>query len=453
LRDGLSLIIHDRAGEYADIFTRLIAGGAVRRRAPAHPRLSILGPLEARLQFADLVILAGLNEGVWPRDAAVDPFLSRGMRKNLGLPSPERRIGLAAHDFAQLAAAPEVVLTRSCRVGGKPSKPSRWIVRLKNILRGADIEKDVDISAISEALAALLDKPEPVAAITAPQPRPPLSARPDQLSVTRIETLMRDPYSIYARYVLGLRKWDPLGEDFDIRQVGNLFHKVFEEYAEAPTPASLGEKLDRLETIFDAHAPNYGFEPRHEPFWRARAREAFGAFVTWDDARRTVGAPVVLEKTGKHTFDVDGRPFTLTAKADRIDALKAGGAFIVDYKTGALPTLKQMPKFSPQLPLTGMIVEAGGFEDCAATAVGGFEYVRFIGGDGKPTGADGADASALIAETREGLTNVLRHFNNPASAYPSQPRPQYENRFGDYDHLARRRERGAQGSDDGGGDA
>ena len=458
LRPGLALIVHDEAAEYADIFARLISGGAVRRRAPAHPRISILGPLEARLQSADLVILGGLNEGVWPRDAAIDPFLSRPMRKELGLPSPERRIGLAAHDFAQLAAAPDVVLTRSARSAGKPTKPSRWIVRLKNILKGADLLGLVEESAEAEALAVLLDKPHAVAAAAAPRPKPPVEARPKSFSVTQIGTLLRDPYAIYASKILGLRKLDPLGEAFDQRYLGILFHKVLEDYVAEPQLKSEDERVRRLAELYEHHAADHGLGAAHDRFWRARATEAFRFLAEWDGARRLIGEPVVIEGDGAASLDLDGESFTLTARADRIDKLADGAAFIIDYKTGAPPSLDQVKtSFSPQLPLTGLIVEIGGFAEFGAAPVAGFEYVRVISRkeNEKFAGADGGDAKQFIDDARDGLEDILRHFADGDQPYLSQPRPQFMNEFGDYDHLARRKERNAQGADGGadGGDA
>ncbi|WP_428407085.1 double-strand break repair protein AddB [Hyphococcus sp.] len=452
LRPGLALIVHDEAGEYADIFARLIAGGAVRRRAPAHPRLSILGPLEARLQSADLVIMGGLNEGVWPRDAAIDPFLSRPMRDKLGLPSPERRIGLAAHDFAQLAAAPEVVLTRSARAAGKPTKPSRWIVRLKNILKGAEVLELVEQSDAMAAIAAMLDAPRAVKAAAAPQPKPPVEARPDALSVTQIGTLLRDPYAIYASKILRLKKLDPLGEGFDQRYLGILFHKVLEDYVAEPLAASDEERIARLAALYETHAAEHGLGPAHEGFWRARAEEAFRYLSEWDAGRRKSGAPAVIEGEGQTSFAIDGRDFTLTARADRIDRLESGAAFIIDYKTGAPPSLEQIKTFSPQLPLTGLIVEAGGFSEFGETPVAGFEYVRVIsrGASEKFAGAEGDDARKHIDDAKKGLLKILSHFADASQAYPSQPRPQFMNDYGDYDHLARRAERNAQGEGSGG---
>ncbi|MCB2098776.1 MAG: double-strand break repair protein AddB, partial [Parvularculaceae bacterium] len=191
---------------YADVFSALIAGAAVRRPSAAHPRLAIFGPLEARLQCADRIILGGLNEGVWPQDAASDPFLSRRMRKDLGLPSPERRIGLSAHDFEGLAAQGEVFLTRSKRADGKPANPSRWIVRLKNILTGAGALGAVDRTPMLQAIAKKLDAAQTVARIDRPRPKAGPGRRPERVSVTQIEKWLRDPYSLYARYLLGLRK-------------------------------------------------------------------------------------------------------------------------------------------------------------------------------------------------------------------------------------------------------
>ena len=96
--------------QFADLVEGLLAAETVRAGGATHPRLRILGVLEARLIHADRLILGGLEEGVWPQAAPIDPFLSRPMREAQGLSSPERRIGLSAHDFAQAAAAGDLIL-------------------------------------------------------------------------------------------------------------------------------------------------------------------------------------------------------------------------------------------------------------------------------------------------------------------------------------------------------
>ncbi|WP_425410331.1 double-strand break repair protein AddB [Hyphococcus sp.] len=455
IEPSLSLIVQDRAEEYADIFTRLIAGGIVRRRMPAHPRIAILGPLEARMQTADVVILGGLNEGVWPHDAVTDPFLSRPMREKLGLPSPERRIGLAAHDFAQLTSMGDVLLTRSTRAAGKPTKPSRWIIRLKNILEGAEAAENVYQARYWEGLADSLDRPQPATRIAAPFPTPPVAARPQSLSVTQIETLLRDPYALYASKVLRLDPLDPLGEAFGPRYLGNLFHLILELFAREHGGDGAANFQTRLRELFNKHASDFGLDATALRFRIRQIDAAFDRLEDWFAERAALGVPAVLEGKGAWIFALDDKQFRLSARADRIDVLTEGGAYIIDYKTGAPPSLEQQKAmFSPQLPLTGLIVEKGGFGDIGAARVAGFEFLRVLGGrtqKDRTANLTGDEARRLMDETRDGLFSILRHFADPAAGYPSQPRPQYANRFGAYDHLARRREREAHG-DDGAGD-
>lgn len=432
--------------DYPQIFNQLIANIAVRRNRPAHPRISILGPLEARLQTADVIILGGLNEGVWPRDAAIDPFLSRQMRSLLGLPSPERRIGLAAHDFAQLSAAGSVMLTRATKTGGKPSTPSRWIVRLKNILRAANLLDRIDQREKYNSLSARLDAVE-INVIEAPAPSPPVSARPTEFYVTRIEKLMRDPYAIYARDILKLRKVDDLNEPLNNRHIGNLFHNIYETYVcNAPTGGE-EEQFVELMRLYDAKSSAFGLTPAHQIFWRERAQEAFSWFAVWHRERLQEGAPAIIEGAGHWKLEEGTRSFTLSAKSDRIDILSDGRVAIYDYKTGTPPSSKQQATFSLQLPLTALIASHGGFEQLGNVVVAKFSYVKVLnrkGGKSDASGAEGAECVQLSKDAEKGLREVLAHFNDPGASYPSQPRAQFVDDYGDYDHLARRRERHAQ---------
>lgn len=438
------------AGEYPQIFAQLVAGKAVRRAGEAHPRLAILGPLEARLQSADLVILGGLNEGVWPGEPGADPFLSRQMRRQAGLPSPERRIGLAAHDFAQAAAAPEVVLTRARMSGGSPARPSRWIVRLRNILAGAGAATTADGTTPLADWAALLDRPDAVAPATAPRPTPPAAVRPRRLSVTGLETLMRDPYAIYGRYILGLKPLGRIGEPIDRRHFGLLLHAVFEDFvAGGADPADPGARA-RLQSVFDRHAARIGFGRALGALWAARLAEALDWFLAFDRDRRRLGAARVVEGAGAAPFAFEGGPFTLSARADRIDILASGGAEIFDYKSGAPPTLKQVKAdFSPQLPLTALIVEAGGFAEIGAPAVESFTYLKALGrkGEGGDVGAQGPEARAMIDAAQKGFRALIDLFDDPDTPYLSQPRPQYAKQYAEFDHLARRREWAAEAED------
>ncbi len=431
---------------YGEAFAALIASLTIRAHAPHGARAAILGPLEARLQSADHVILGGLNEGVWPSLETGDPFLSRPMRANLGLPSPERRIGLAAHDFYMLAAAPRVTLTRSNRSEGEPGRPSRWIVRLRNILEGAESDGSeeatviagLDVSARLAHWGAQIDAPIRTHRIARPEPRPPAADRPQKLSVTRIEKLLRDPYAVWARDILKLYRLDAPGRPFDRAGVGMLLHWILAEASakEAATP-------ERLAALFSRYRSAYGISPAFASLADRRFREAFEWFAAFDAERRMIGAPVVIE--GEGAMEIAGlpHPFTLTARADRIDRLHDGSLAAFDYKSGKAPSFKQSRTFNPQLALTALIAEAGGFEGVAAAPVSLLAYLKIIGRQSDKTNdaiVGGADARALIDEARERLHSLLTVFADADTPYLPQPRPEFIDEYGDYDLLSRRRE-------------
>jgi ATP-dependent helicase/nuclease subunit B len=116
--------------DYVELFAAILSGRIVRQDPQPGAAVRIFGPLEARLTDNDRVVLGGLVEGTWPPESNSDAWLSRPMRLVLGLDLPERRIGLSAHDFAQLFNAREVFLTRAAKIDGAPSMPSRFIQRL-----------------------------------------------------------------------------------------------------------------------------------------------------------------------------------------------------------------------------------------------------------------------------------------------------------------------------------
>lgn len=454
LRATAAVLGDERPEAYPRLFEEMIADVPVRRRRAVHPRLQILGPLEARLQSADLVVLGGLNEGVWPAEPSIDPFLSRRMRKEAGLPSPERRIGLAAHDFATLAAASSAAMTRAKKSGGAPARPSRWLVRLKNILAGAGALGAVDRSRAYQSFAAALDAPAGFAPAARPEPRPPTAARPRRLPVTEFETLIRDPYAVYARRVLGLRPLDDAGLDVGRRELGTLLHAAFEAFVRTGGDPTAPDARARLESALLAHAARLGFARADLALWRERFSAALQWFLDFDAGRRAAGAPVIVEEEGQTALAGARSPFVIYARADRIDLESDGDAAIFDYKSGVAPTLDQVKaRFSPQLPLTALIVEAGGFERLGARRVKAFAYLKSLnrkGGSGQDAGAEGDDARRLIDEAGRGAAALADHYDDPDTPYLSQPRPQFLKDFARFDVLARRREwAAAAGEDDG----
>lgn len=438
--------------DYAAVIETMLAGGVVRPRFGLHPRLHILGLLEARLQQFDVMVLGGLNEGTWPPAPPADPWLSRPMRQQFGLPSPERQIGLTAHDFAQAAGAERVVMTRSQRVEGTPAVPSRWLLRLDTVLDKAGRLTDLTAGALGWlALQRVLDWPERVRPCTAPAPTPPVKARPRRLSVTQVETWMRDPYAIYARHILGLEALEPLDADPGAADRGQVLHAALDafvrDYPDRLPPDARAQLLARGREAFGPLLE----QPAVYAFWWPRFEKVADWFLAVEAERRQTVKPLATEVRGQIDLPGPAGPFVLHAKADRVDRLPEGGLVLVDYKTGSPPSAKDVRLGkSPQLPLEGLIAEAGGFQGVPAGAAGRLEFWQLSGGD--PAGEIKEikeDTATLVAEARDGLLDLVARFDDPATPYFSQPRASWAPRYTDYAHLARVAEWSAGGGEEG----
>ncbi len=438
------------ATEYPALLDALMSARAVRPRFGLHPRLFILGPMEARLQHLDLTILGGLNEGTWPSTPAADPWMSRPMRRDFGLPSPERLVGMSAHDFAHACGAPEVVLSRAKRVDGTPTVPSRWLLRLETVLKAMGLHGVIEErGACWLAWARGLDEPDRVRPVAAPEPRPPLAARPRKLSVTAVESWMRDPYAIYARFVLRLNKLDDIAADPGAADRGQIIHDTLDAFLrEFPGPLPPDAVPRLLELGRDRFGPLLRSHPDVWAFWWPRFERVADWFVALERQRRPRLRTLATEVSGTLSLLGPGGAFTLTAKADRIDR-GPDGLVVIDYKTGTPPSTREIELgFAPQLPLEAAIAEAGGFAGIEAGGVAELAFWRLAGGD--PAGEEKpvkGDPATLAAEARAGLEELIRRFDDPSTPYRSCPRPSMAPRYTDYAHLARIQEWSAGGGD------
>jgi ATP-dependent helicase/nuclease subunit B len=431
--------------EYPALFEALLAGPVVRPRYGRHPRLAIWGLLEARLQQADLMILGGLNEGVWPPRTETDPFLSRPMRAALGLPSPEQRVGQAAHDFAQALGAREAVLTRAARIEGAPTVPSRWLLRLETVLRAAGLERALEAATEPLRWQARLDDPGKPHPAKPPAPCPAVALRPRQLSVTQIETLIRDPYSVYARTILRLKRLEDIDAAPDAADRGTFIHHALDRFLrDCPGPLA-DDALALLLALGRADFFQTFDRPELKAFWWPRFERVARWFVRVETARRGAIAETRTEIGGRLTIAAPAGLFLLTAKADRIDRRRDGGVAIVDYKTGGLPQRNEWESgFAPQLPLEAAIAETGGFDGVPPVAVTALEYWRMSGnnppGEIKALADDASSLRKLIDAALPGLETLVGAYDDPAMPYRAVPRAERAPRFNDYAHLSRFKE-------------
>jgi ATP-dependent helicase/nuclease subunit B len=452
------------AARYTALLEALFAGRTVRPRYGSHPRLAILGPLEARLQRYDVMILGGLNEGTWPPVVAADPWMSRPMRADFGLPQPERRTGLSAHDFTQALGAGEVYLTRSLRIDGSPTVPARWLTRLEFAAQALGLAPEEMAARGDKWLAWHRDlavlPPEGVeipapADRGRPRPTPRVDARPRKLSVTEIETWMRDPYAIYARHILKLRALPPLDQAPDAADYGSRIHRVLDRFLGQCPPGPLPDDAlaQLVATGAEMLAPVRAL-PAVWTFWWPRFQRIAAWFIETETARRAGVAGTYTEVAGKLELTSPQGAFELTARADRVDRLSDGRLAIIDFKTGAVPRAAEVVAgFAPQLPLEAAIAAAGGFENVPLGPVADLEYWRLSGGRvvGAVSPVGGDNPGELAARARAGLVHLIETFDDPATPYESRPRANWAPRYSDYEHLARVKEWSAPGADGGDG--
>ena len=433
------------AAEYRDLFKSLLNKGEVREAVQAHPNILIWGTLEARVQGADLVILGGLNDAIWPKLPEPDPWLNRQMRKSAGLLLPERQIGLSAHDYQQAIAAPRVILTRALRSAEAETVPSRWLNRLLNLMAGLPTRNGPQaIAAMRKKGTKWLDMAQtlerPTAAMSAdprllpakrPSPQPPVAVRPDRLSLTNIARLIRDPYAIYARDILRLYPLDPLRATATTRERGKIVHTVLERFVKTrPTQETRVQSRSRLmEIAADVLNDQTAFASARA-LWLARLDRAADHFLAQD--AKLGGVALAVETKG--SVRLDPLNFTLFGTPDRIDRLPDGRLLMIDYKTGAPPSPAQQKAYEKQLLLAAAMAERGGFVDFGPAEV---SMISFVGLGAGEKVVDTAITPDLTATEWAKLVTLISRYLTRHTGFTSR-RAMFETRFpGDYDHLAR----------------
>jgi ATP-dependent helicase/nuclease subunit B len=439
LLDPMAVAPQMPAADYTDFYRSVGGEVMVKEEGSAHPHIHVLEPYAARLQQFDVVVLGSLNEGDWPAAADAGPWLSRPMRQALGLPAPEERIGDSAHIFASLFGAERVYLTRAVKRDGVPMVPSRWLLRMEALLGGAPAAADPPYLAWAAARNRLAAPP---GAAQPPRPRPPISLRPRRLSVTAVETWMANPYALYARRILGLEPLPRLGRRPDALLRGEIVHAALSAFAKRFPERLPSDPQRELIACAEAALNDLTGSPRVAAFWAPRFARFAAWFAATEPGRRTGVAMTLAEIAGERTFAAPAGPFTLTARADRID-LGADGVAVTDYKTGSNVkerVARALAGLEPQLALEAAIAAAGGFPGVTGS-IAALRYIATPGGE--PPGAECAlggtavDLGELAREAEAGLLRLIAAFDASSTPYTALRRPRFAYRFDAYAHLAR----------------
>lgn len=425
------------------VLAALMAGVTIRDATRRRDDIHLWGELEARLMSPDLMILAGVNEDIWPQAADPGPWLSRGMRLGVGLAPPERRQGLAAHDFAMAMGNEEVVIAYAERLGTAPALASRLVQRL-DALVGREAAADLrapgaDWLALARALdAAAQTRPAP-----RPMPRPPAALRPRRLSITEIETLIRSPYDLYARHVLRLRRRDPLGAAPEARERGTMIHEIFARFVAGHDVMAADAPAVLMALAEEVFAGLEGMAARRD-IWLERFARTAEQFLAFERGRDGDIARRHAERAGELALAL-AEPFVLSGRADRLDLRHDGQLEIIDFKTGTVPSPKRMREFdAPQLLLEAALAREGAFAAIGRRDTAALTYIKIgLGPDAFTRTAFRTAADMTLGEMvddafRRAQGHIAALLLSDALPLAARIRPDLTQRYaGDYDHLAR----------------
>lgn len=450
LNDTQSVELQVPLNEAPDLFEALLTDQMVRSRAPADPRIAIWGPLEARLQTVDHILLGGLNEKNWPSLPSSNPFLSRAMMAGMELDAPERRIGLSAHDVEQALGQSEVTLSRAMKVDGAPTVASRWLQRLLAFLPEETGQAMKDRAAPLQQLAADWDSPQ--AMVTRPRPEPRPKKVPTTLSITEVEDLIRDPYTVYARRVLKLEEAPSLGQPPGPAERGILFHTLFEAMAAKLDANPPTEWARLMEAEADALLATLAPFPDIQALWGRRIARITPTYLDLEMAWSDGLTGRLPEQSGYLDLTIVGRKTRLTGRADRIDLYEDGTASVLDFKTGSPPSKKKvLVGLAPQLPLGAALLAHGGFASVEPRQARTARYVR-LSGASKPIDLITFDDAEQLSELAEdALAQLQKLWGTFFMGAPFTPlvRPERVGSAGRFHHLARVKEWRAADEDSG----
>ncbi|MFG3657709.1 UvrD-helicase domain-containing protein [Streptomyces sp. NPDC047706] len=157
---------------------------------------------------------------------------------------------------------------------------------------------------------------------------------------------------------------------------GNVVHVLADEVASGRTPADLDVLMERLDSVWNALAFDAPWKSVQE---KQHARVALERFLQWHVTDRTGRTPVASEHDFDVTLEAGDYEVRIRGSMDRVEADGEGRAYVVDFKTGKqAPTSKEVARH-PQLAVYQLAVREGAVDeafDGVRPEPGGAELVQ-----------------------------------------------------------------------------
>jgi ATP-dependent helicase/nuclease subunit B len=315
--------------------------------------VELLGILELPLDDAPAMIVAGANEGRWPTPPTSFPLLPESLRPALGLADREHRLARDRYRLIAMSRCRPLfrVIAGRWSTRGDPLAPSRVLISGDDG-QAADVMRRFFLSAEESQESATTDPADASNAL----PRVSRGASRDgfllpfpvdvqpvtRMAVTAFRDYLACPYRFFLRRVWKLESLDDTAVELTPSSFGTLAHDVLQALAEDPDAAHSTDPERVRQKLLDSlsremtrrmgtnlrpavRLQRIALEERLEAFARHQAQHTReGWLIDTDRAERDFEA----------TVRVDGSPFTITGRIDRVDRhVDTGEVFVLDYKT------------------------------------------------------------------------------------------------------------------------
>ena len=362
--------------------------------------------------------------------------MNRSMKKELKLPLPEKKIGLSGHDFTEFFCKPNVILTYSETIDGKPVMMARWLNKLDAIKEINNIHFENPLQDKVEVWKDYFYNKRAKNFDRARFNPKGNEVFPETLSATNIEKWYQDPYTIFAKKILKLNKLDEINQ-IKNSEFGNIIHegiKIFEEEKKSTK--------EDLYNIFILRSVKFSNLLSFN-FWKIKFKDIAKYYIDFKNSIKCEVKKTYVEIEG--CWKIPDTNLTITAKADRIDILNDGTAIIYDFKTGEFPSKKEVESgYYPQLLIEALILKHDGFKEIERVQVSNIKYIKLaLLSACEITNAINSKTSLddLLQETEINLIKAVKLFENNNQEYVSYPNPDIVSdnikKYGEYNHLAR----------------
>ena len=392
---------------------------SVRYPCPKDCKISVLGTIEARMQTADVVILTGLNEDMFPALGYKSFWISKSAAEKIGMPSPNKKVSLMSLDFMTLSCAPKVYWLRTTQSGGSVNLESRFISRVR--VYCDKVDSDNKLLELVNNRDVVKDDPIKDSAI-------PKDVDTSDVFVTELETLLKNPYNFYVKHILRLKPQDDYWIIPDQRNFGNIIHDVIENH--------LGKSKEELVALMDEQVKDVEKEyPVLFKFWHERFEE-IAKYVSElaEDIKGEI-IKAAIERNGSAEIEFDGGKRTIRAKADIV-----WPEGVMDIKTGAIPEDKDLESGDkPQVPLEGYILQKNGFENIESntdnTPV--LRFLQLKKNSRRVVSFTGEEAENIIQGSVNRIRELFAKYAKPGVEYEYINQEEPKSYYTDCDDFAR----------------